>query len=89
MRSLWLVVLLLFIQTCICSPPQTAPIFLAAFLPTNAQDAATIRTRLGLYPQVAAEMAVEHVNQREVLFPYHFELLVYPSGCIVAEAVAR
>ena len=85
MRALWLVVLLLFTETC----SGSTPIFLAAFLPTDAQDAALTRTRLGLYPQLAAEMAVEHVNQREILFPYHFQLLVYPSGCTVAEAVAR
>ena len=56
--------------------------YLGGLFPTDAEDP-MIRISQGLYPQIAAELAVEDINLNGMLAPYNvsMELKSSASGC--------
>ena len=64
--------------------PSNSVLYVAAFFPTNAVDSFT-REMLGMYPRVAAEMAVNHINERGVL-PYRLKMTAIETGCSSSES---
>jgi len=63
-----------------CTPISSSSLFyVAAFFPTNAVDRVT-RQMLGIFPRVAAEMALGHINERGVL-PHRLKMITIETGC--------